>query len=535
MPHRPPLRTRDGSQAKEAIPTIAISPVITMRAILDCRMPLRISPLWQSGLMSTDRTPPTDVDARTLAALLDTAPVDGQPLYRGIADGLRRVISGGSVGAGTRLPPERALSIALGVSRVTVTSAYRELRAHGWADAVHGAGTFVTSPAEETSWGTMMRPDSAGVLDFVNAAPEASPYLADAFADALGTVGAALGGHGYAPSGTRALRGAIAARYTARGLPTTAEQIVVTSGAGDAAHLVFETFARPGNRILVEHPTYPGAVEALESAGAVAVPVAIDASDPDAFVDDADRAARQNAPTLAYLMPDFSNPSGARLSEAGRRRLSATMARHGILTIADEVAADLVLDGSDSFEPFGAPTPGTATVSIGSLSKTVWGGLRVGWVRSDTELVARMARTYARRQLSVSILEQATALHLLERFDDILAARRQWLTSQRDLLVAHMRASLPEWGFRVPDGGLSLWCSLPDGMSSHDVVRRAAAHDLLLAGGTRFGTGYAFDDKLRVPFTRPAAELVAAVRVLAASSSGAAGEGHPVEPAELVV
>ncbi|AYJ49291.1 MocR-like transcription factor YczR [Rhodococcus sp. P1Y] len=485
--------------------------------------------------MSQDRRPAAEIDAKALSALLGPVVTTGVPLYRAIADSLRRVIADGSITAGSRLPPERALSTALDVSRVTVTSAYRELREQGWADAVHGAGTFVSSPSEETSWGSMLRSESPGVLDLVNAAPEASPFLAEAFEGALATVGAALVGHGYAPSGTRALRTAIASRYTARGLPTTPDQIVVTSGAGDAAHLVFQTFARPGHRVLIEHPTYPGAIEGLESAGAIAIPVAIDAADPDAFVDDADRSARQNAPTLAYLMPDFSNPSGARLSVEGRRRLSATMARHGILTVVDEVAADLVLDDSGAYEPFGAPTPGTATISIGSLSKSVWGGLRVGWVRSDKELIARLARTYARRQLSVSILEQATAVHLLERFDAVLVARRQWLRGQRDILVSHVRAELPEWNFHVPEGGLSLWCSLPAGMSSHDVVRRAATGNLLLAGGTRFGTGYAFDDKLRLPFTRPASELAAAVRVLAETSSGAAGDGHPVEPAELVV
>nr|WP_296774549.1 PLP-dependent aminotransferase family protein [Rhodococcus sp. (in: high G+C Gram-positive bacteria)] len=478
---------------------------------------------------------PTELDAGALALLLGTVEGDGQPLYRALSDALRRIIADGSIGAGNRLPPERALSAALGVSRVTVTSAYKALRGQGWAEAIHGAGTFVSIPVEETSWGTMMRSESPGVLDFVNAAPEASPFLAAAYAAALTTVNSALAGHGYAPSGTTALRTAIAARYTERGLPTTSDQIVVTSGAGDATHLAFETFARPGDRVLVEHPTYPGVVEALESAGALAVPVPLDASEPDAFVDDADRAARQSAPTLAYLMPDFSNPSGARMTAAGRRRLAATMARHGILTVVDEVAADLALDGMPMLEPFGVPTPGTATISIGSLSKSVWGGLRVGWVRSDRELVARMARTYARRQLSVSVLEQAVALHVLARYDDVLAARRTWLRGQRDLLVSHMRAELPEWTFRVPDGGLSLWCSLPDGITSDDVVRRAATRNLLLARGTRFGTGYAFDDRLRLPFTRPAAELGAAVRVLAETFSGAAGDGHPVEPAELVV
>ncbi|WP_245819930.1 aminotransferase-like domain-containing protein [Rhodococcoides yunnanense] len=472
------------------------------------------------------------IDAPALAEIIGPVGGDGQPLYRSLAGGLRRIIADGAVGAGKRLPPERALSIALGVSRVTVTSAYRELRESGWAEAVHGAGTFVATPSEETSWGTMMRLDGGPVLDFVNAAPEASPFLAGAYADAVANLRTT--GHGYAPSGTIELRSAIADRYSRRGLPTTADQIVVTSGAGDAAHLVFETFARPGNRVLIEHPTYPGAVEALESAGAHAVPVPIDAADPDRFIEDADRAARQNAPTLAYLMPDFSNPSGARLSGNGRRRLAATLARHGVLTIADEVAADLVLDGGPE-EPYGAPVPGAATISIGSLSKTVWGGLRVGWVRSDPELIARMARTYARRQLSVSIVEQATAVRLLGVFEDVLAARRTWLRGQRDLLASHMAAELPSWQFRIPDGGLSLWCALPDGLSSNDVVRRAAARDLLLAAGTRFGTGYAFDDRLRIPFTKPSGEIIAAVSVLAGTVSGDAGRGHPVEPAELVV
>lgn len=502
---------------------------------MDCDCATILSPVCESGLMSRVVRATSNPGATEIAGLLGPFEGGPGPLYRALADGLRRIIADGSIGTGSRLPPERALSVALQVSRVTVTSAYRELRERGWARAVHGAGTFVVTPEEETSWGTMLRSEASGVLDFVNAAPEASPFLADAFADALSTVSSALGGYGYAPTGTPALRSAIAHRYSVRGMPTTADQIVVTSGAGDAAHLVLETFARPGNRVLVEHPTYPGAVEVLESAGMLAVPVPIDAADPDGFVDDIDRAARQNAPTLAYLMPDFSNPSGARMTAAGRRRLSATLMRHGVLTIVDEVAADLVLDGAEEFEPFGAATPGTATISIGSLSKSVWGGLRVGWVRSDHELGARMARTYARRQLSVSMLEQATALHLLNRFDEVLAGRRRWLRSQRDVLVAGMRAELPEWTFRVPDGGLSLWCALPDGLSSQDVVRRAATRDLLLAAGTRFGTGYAFDDRIRLPFTRPADELTAAVRVLADTYSGAAGDGHPVEPAELVV
>lgn len=499
-------------------------------SLLDCDRRDLLGPVCETGLMSSrvgsssdSADTQSEVDARTLAGLMGSVKIEGMPLYRSLADQLRRIIADGTVPAGKRLPPERVMSAQLGVSRVTVTSAYRELREQGWAAAIRGAGTFVAVPSDGSSWVSMMGSEGSSVLDFVNAAPEASPFLADALVDAVSSLAKAMAGHGYAPPGTSDLRRAIADRYSRRGLPTTPDQVLVVSGAGDAMHLVLDTFVSPGNRVLIEHPTYPGAPELLESFGALPVPVAVDAGNPDALVDDVDRAARQNAPTLAYFMPDFSNPSGNRMTADGRRRLAATLARHGVLTIVDEVAADLTLDHSDPLEPFGVPVPGTATISIGSLSKTVWGGLRVGWVRSDQQLISRMARVYNRRQLSVSMVEQATAVRLFAVFDDIVAERVAGLRERRDLLVSRVATQLPDWTFRVPDGGLSLWCGLPQGLSSQDLVRRAATRDLLLVSGTRFGTGYAFDDRLRIPFTRSASEIVAAVDVLAKVVTGDVG------------
>ena len=455
------------------------------------------------------------VSAAELAVLLGAAPTGGQPLYRGLADAVRERVADGSIAVGVRLPAERALAEELRLSRVTVSAAYRELREAGWASARHGSGTFVAMPSGPPAWGSMVGAPVDGVIDLVNAAPAAASELREAYLDAVDQLPRFMPQHGYHPGGLTTLRAAIAGHYTRRGRPTTADQILVTGGAGDATEVVFEALVEAGDRVLVEHPTYPGAVESVQAAGGRPVPVPIDATDPDAFVAEADRAARQSAPTVAYLMPDFSKPSGARGTLDGRRRLAATLARHGVVTVVDEVAAELVLDGSDDLEPFGVPVPESTTVAIGSLSKTVWGGIRIGWVRAEVARTAQMAKIMARRQLSVSVLDQLAAVRLFAWHDRLVAQRRRDLRVQRDALAAAVDEQLPGWDYVLPAGGLSLWCTLPAGTSSTELGAAARSRGLLLAPGPRFGTGHLFDDHQRLPFTRPVSELTAAVNVLA--------------------
>ena len=459
--------------------------------------------------------PVRTVSAAELAVLLGAAPTGGQPLYRGLADALREKVADGSMAVGVRLPAERALAEELRLSRVTVSAAYRELREAGWASARHGSGTFVAMPSGPPAWGSMVGAPVDGVVDLVNAAPAAASELREAYLDAVDQLPRFMPQHGYHPGGLTTLRAAIAGHYTRRGRPTTADQILVTGGAGDATEVVFEALVEAGDRVLVEHPTYPGAVESVQAAGGRPVPVPIDATDPDAFVAEADRAARQSAPTVAYLMPDFSNPSGARATPDGRRRLAATLARHGVVTVVDEVAAELVLDGSDDLEPFGVPVPESTTVAIGSLSKTVWGGIRIGWVRAEVARTAQMAKIMARRQLSVSVLDQLAAVRLFAWHDRLVAQRRRDLLVQRDALAAAVDEQLPGWDYVLPAGGLSLWCTLPGGTSSTELGAAARSRGLLLAPGPRFGTGHLFDDHQRLPFTRPVSELTAAVNILA--------------------
>lgn len=465
------------------------------------------------------RKPPRlneSVSARSIATSIDMPAVvaDSRALYAGLARELHRLIEDGAIAADARLPSERVLASVLGISRVTVASAYRELRDHGVAVSVHGAGTFVVARADAQPWGGILRGAHPGVLEFVNAAPPPSDLLVPAYHAAVKALSTTAHG-GYVPGGTVRLRDAVARRYTARGLPTTADQILVTAGATDALHAVFDTFVGPGNRVLVEHPTYPGVMDMVRSLSGKCVPVSVDPAEPDAFVEAADIAARQHDPVVAYLMPDYSNPSGTTLPDRTRRKLGATLHRHGVVTVVDEVSVDLGVEGDAPTEPFGAPLPDRACILVGSMSKTVWGGLRVGWIRADAAHLARIATTYSRRQLSVSAMDQSVAVELLGDHDAVVAHRADQLRRSRDVAIAAITTSLPGWTFHAPRGGLSLWCSLPGGLRSVDLVESARERGLLLAPGSRFGTGYAFDDFQRIPFSRTPEEIEDAVSVLA--------------------
>ncbi|WP_336030275.1 MocR-like transcription factor YczR [Geodermatophilus sp. FMUSA9-8] len=458
------------------------------------------------------------------------------PRYAGLARRVRELVALGQLPPGTRLPAERDLAAALGVSRVTVASAYRLLREEGAVSTRHGAGTVVETPPVDAVWSAPTTDPE--VLDLAHAAPEAAPQLVPAYERALARLPGVVAGHGYAPSGLPELRAAIADRYTARGLPTDPDQVVVTAGTGDATALVVEVMLQPGDRVLVEHPTYPGAVQLVTAAGGRCVPVAVDAGDPDAVVGAAHLATRQSSPRLAFLMPDFSNPSGARLSAAGRRRLAATLWQQGVLAIVDEVTAELWLDDdAGPLPPYAAGLPDAATVTVGGLSKSVWGGLRIGWLRTDAALAASLGAALGRRQLSVGPLDQLAAAALVRDLDPVLAGRRQLLRERREVLLAEAAARLPHWTVPRPSGGLSAWSTLPPGRSSAALAAAAAPLGLLLAEGRAFGTGTAFDDHLRLPFTLPPARLRTAVATLAAVDSALAGgpvARHPARPVTVV-
>ncbi len=465
----------------------------------------------------------TKVSALRMAHLLGELP-GGMPAYQGLAARVRRLVGEGRLGRDDQLPSERDLAGVLAVSRTTVTRAYAELVRTGHAEARRGSGTVVRVPG--SSSGALGRPLVAvhavgeGRIDLTCAAPEAVPQVHAAFGWAMEQLPAQLRGSGYYPEGLPELRELIAHGYASRGARTDPDQIVVTSGALAGLAVVGAMSVSPGDRVLTESPAYPNAVETLRRAHAriVAHPVA-DGWDLPTLTS----TLRRARPRLALLMPDFHNPTGALMDDETRERVAAALARTKTVPVVDESSADLVLDDGPLPRAFAAS--GSDVVSVGGVSKSLWAGLRIGWIRAPRALVPDLVRARATIDLGSSVVDQLAVTALLRDRDQSLAERRDGLRRGRDALAAGLAARLPDWRFVLPRGGLSLWCRLPAPVGSA-IVAAAERRGLLLVSGGRFAPDGGLEDQLRLPFTAPAAIYAEAVRRLAEAFEEVRGDAE---------
>ncbi|GAB2486547.1 aminotransferase-like domain-containing protein [Jatrophihabitans fulvus] len=467
-------------------------------------------------------TPSARIGGTALAALLPPLRNVPGPVYSALAGAVRTLVLDGRVASGTRLPSERELALALRVSRATVTAAYDTLREDGFLASRVGAGSHVAVPerytphAGHTGWrttGATSDPLAGDVVDLTVAAVPASPELAPALADAVRAAEPYLRGTGYEPSGLPALRAAVAERFTARGVPTDPEQVLITNGTLHGTDLLLRLLLSPGERVLTELPAYPGTLDAVRAHHGRLVPVPM-APGSGWDVDQLRSALGQSAPRMAYLMPDFHNPTGALVPTADRRAVVAAARRTGTLLLVDEAFLDLGFRDTrrDLPSPMAALDPGVVTV--GSLSKTVWAGLRIGWLRAAPELVRRLAALRTSIDLCAPVVEQLAVAALLPRIDELAAARAAMLEGQCDVLLDALARELPAWRTTRPAGGLSTWIEL-DAPVSTPLTVAAAGLGVQLAPGSRFGVDGTLERFLRLPFALPAPRLAEAVSRLA--------------------
>ncbi|RLV51116.1 PLP-dependent aminotransferase family protein [Nocardioides mangrovicus] len=466
------------------------------------------------------------IAARSVARLLDD--FDRSPAYKGLAEALRVLITDGRLPLGARLPSERELTAALDVSRTTVARAYAELRDHGYLVSRQGSGSVAALPdsaGHRTDHLLTPSDTRADTIDLTCAAPLPGPGLLAAYERATAALPPYLAGTGYHPSGLPVLREAVAATYDARGLPTSPDQVLVVPGALAGVAVAVQALVSPGDRVVLESPTYPNAIAALGHAGARLAGVGVH-RDEDAA--DLVTAIRQVAPRAAYLIPDFHNPTARLMGDADRERVARALRRTRTTAVVDESMVALGLDDEPLPAPFATYSPGS--VSVGSVSKAFWGGIRIGWVRAPEHLVDTLFRARLALDLGSSPLEQLVAADLLTHGADLLEHRRRQLRASRDAARAAIVRHLPQWRVGLPGGGLSLWCELPAALSSA-LVPVAARHGVLLAAGPAFAPEGGLDRFVRLPFALPADVLVDAVERIAAawqetqSSPGSIGRG----------
>ncbi|HET6561350.1 MAG TPA: PLP-dependent aminotransferase family protein [Marmoricola sp.] len=456
------------------------------------------------------------VSSARLAALLGPA-AEQAPAYLSIADGVRLLVTDRRIPPGTRLPSERELTVALGVSRTTVTRAYAHLRDQGLLVSRQGSGSVVQLPPTTAVSDMLLDPGpgGAGTINLTCAAPMAPHGVGAAYEVALEELAGQLPEYGYFPSGVPALREAIARRYDERGLPTTPDQVLVTSGALSALAIVARAFVGPGDRVLMESPTYPNAIATLRGSGARVVGADIDQTGwaTSSLVD----TVKQVRPRSAYLMPDFHNPTGLLMADLERERLAAALRRARTLVVVDETMVETAMDDAPTPLPFAAHAPDTVT--LGSASKAYWGGLRIGWIRVPQRRMAEVIAARLSLDLGAPVLEQLALVQLMARREELFPVRREQLAASRAALVSALATELPSWRFRMPAGGLSLWCELPGPVSSA-LSNAARDHGVQLAPGPLFAPEGGLERYLRLPFTQAPETMTEAIGRIAAAWAG---------------
>jgi len=350
-----------------------------------------------------------------------------------------------------------------------------------------------------------------GVISFAGGlpAPELfdAPGLREAFAAALEDAGRTL--QYSTTEGDPDLRAAIADRLTARGLPTGADEILVTSGSQQAPTLAATVLVEPGAAVLVEEPSYLAALQAFGLAGARVVPVACDDDglDPDAVA----AAAAASGARLLYTIPTFHNPTGRTLPLERRVALAAVAERAGLWLIEDDPYGELRYRGEPL--PLLAALPGAAerTLALSTLSKVAAPGLRIGWVRTPPALRQALVVAKQAADLHSSTVDQAAAARWLATvdLDAHLGVLRAEYGRRRDALLDGLAAALPPGSsHNRPEGGMFVWARLPDGWDSEALLRRALERDVAFVPGFPFFAGEPDRAALRFSFTtHPPAEI----------------------------
>jgi DNA-binding transcriptional MocR family regulator len=311
--------------------------------------------------------------------------------------------------------------------------------------------------------------------------------------------------------GLPALRQAIARHLTRSGMETSEEQVLVTHGAQQAIGLAGALFVERGDAVVVENPTYLGSIDIFTglSARLVSVPVGGDA----AWVARLKETVARAAPRLIYLMPTFQNPTGAVLPVAVRRALARLSRELQIPIVEDNTLADLSL-GAPPPAPIASFDAEAPILTIGSLSKLFWGGLRIGWIRASEEILARITRLKIMADLGGSLIGQLVAVRLLAEAERVKAIRRREMRERLDRLTKLLSRHLPDWSWDSPAGGLSLWVRLPQG-DANSFAQAALRHGVAVVPGSLASPDGGCTEHLRLPYVLDAEPMREGVERLA--------------------
>ena len=462
----------------------------------------------------------------------------GLPLYRQICQSLREAILSGELAEGVRLPTERTLASELGVNRTTVMNAYNELASEGLIEGHVGRGTLVrrnhfvpngdSFENETASWllglpageREILGSDAHMLSELASAgerreilslapgspAPNLLPagILRSIFADGfLADSQAALG---YCPvEGLHSLRKGIAANMRRRGVTIDTQHILILSGSTQGIGLIGRFLLNPGDEVVVEVPTYLGAIQAFRSLNARVIGVPTDSDG--IRVDLLESILARHRPRLIYTQPVHQNPTGFVMSQERRRRLLVLAKRYQTPILEDDPYGEIYFEGKQP-QPLKALDTNGQVLYLSTFSKILAPGLRVAWMAAPEPIIERLSLHKQIFDLNTTAIGQWTVSELIRRdlLDGHLAMLRQQYRHKRDLMLQAINRYWPsEVRVNHPTGGFHLWCRLPRDMRARSLLREAANEQVAFVigepfhvdggGQQHFRLSYAFPDE----------------------------------------
>jgi DNA-binding transcriptional MocR family regulator len=458
-----------------------------------------------------------DFQPGDLLALLDSWASAGHgPLPRRLAQGLRRLIDGGVVPSGWRLPPERTLARSLAVSRTTVTRALDELRGDGRLASRQGSGTFVVGSPTPASFGTRVAAhlSSGPGIDLAKGdAPDLS-HLPSVSVE-MWQLNATCGGAAVNTAGLPMMRQAVADLYarggvTGRARPTDPDEIHVTAGSHQGSYLLVSTLVPKGGSIAVAECSYPGIFDILDHCEVRPLAVRVDRAG--MVPESLETALRRDQPDLVYFQAGPQIPTGQVTPTGRMRALADIIDRHRVTVIEDTTVAAVAFDG---VAPMLADHCRTATVvSTGSLSKICFTGIRLGWIRGPVPIIDETIYRHLATDLGPSVPSQLLALELLPSLDQIATERRRHLETAVDAALDQLAQAIPDAIVGRPDGNSVLWARFPVPDSTR-VVEFARGYGVRVAPGSIHFAGKAPGPFVRIDVDRPAELVLAGLERLA--------------------
>jgi len=467
---------------------------------------------------------------------------DDRPLPDQVADAIRDRIRDGFLPPGTRLPATRALAGEIGVGRNTVMAAYDRLVGEGWLSSTVGRGTFVSTATPSTeavvrmpdeipatrpfSWSraaartcrpqsgsaTLAGPDGPALIQFAGAVPDASTYPTDEIRHILNDVLRRHGGHAleYGPSaGHPALREFIAARATAQGSPVQPEDVLIIGGLQQGLDLLARLLLEPGDEVAVESPTYANATQIWQLYGATVAGVPMDEGGmrPDGLA----TVLGSGRTKLVYVMPTFQNPTGLTMDDQRRRQIMEVAREAEVAVLEDHFDSELRYRGV-ALPPLRAHDSAGQVILLGTFSKILFPGFRLGWMIAPPEARARLLDIKRTGDLATSLLAQMVVAEFcarggLERH--LQRVRRVHAERMAVMLDAIDRHFPPSVTVTRPDGGMTLWVTMPEGSDAHEVREEARNAGVAIAPGTWFFADGGGRRNLRLSFVNETIERIA--------------------------